>query len=169
MKKFILFKAIAVLAFFACALGAIAATDYFSFDGIYYELMTYSDGSGVLTVKNNGSYNTYSGVVNIPDTVYYNGTWYPVVSIGYQAFKNSTGLTAVTIPEGVTMLLNESFAGCTSLTSITLPSTMSSIYNNAFAGCTSLTSITCMRETAKSFNANNFDASTYANATLYVP
>lgn len=169
MKKIFLFKAIALLMLLACALGASAATETFSSGGIYYQLTTYSDGRGVLSVQNNGSFNTYSGVVNIPDTVYYNGNYYPVTSIGYQAFKNCTGLTAVTIPEGVTMLMNESFAGCTALTKITLPSTMYTIYNNAFVGCTNLTSITCLRETAKSFDANNFDQSTYANATLYVP
>ena len=169
MKKQLLFKAFAMLAFLACALGASAATAEFSKDGIYYQLTTYSDGSGVLTVQNSGSFNTYSGVVNIPDSVVYNNVYYPVTGIGYQAFKNCTRLTGVTIPEGVMMLLNESFAGCTSLTKITLPSTMYSIYNNAFTGCTSLTSVTCLSETAQTFNANNFDTSTYANATLYVP
>ncbi len=169
MKRIILSTTIALVALLTCALSASAATTTFSKDGIYYQLTTYSDGSGVLTVQNNGSFNTYSGVVNIPDSVQYENVLYPVTGIGYQAFKNCTGLTAVTIPEGVTMLLNESFAGCTSLTSITLPSTMVSIYNSAFVGCTHLTSITCLRETAKSFSSNNFDASTYANATLYVP
>ena len=169
MKRIYLFKAIALVAFLACALCASAATTTFSKDGIYYQLTTYSDGRGVLTVQNNGSFNTYSGVVHIPDSVAYNGVSYPVTGIGYQAFKDCTRLTGVTIPEGVTMLLNESFAGCTSLTKITLPSTMYSIYNYAFTGCTSLTSVTCLSETARSFNANNFDETTYANATLYVP
>ena len=169
MKKKLLFRAFALLALLMCALAAGAATENFSKNGIYYQLTTYSDGRGVLSVMNNGSFNTYSGVVNIPDSVQYNGVYYPVTGIGYQAFKNCTHLTGVTIPEGVMMLLNESFAGCTSLTKITLPSTMYAIYNNAFAGCTALTSITCLSETAESFNANNFDTSTYANATLYVP
>ena len=169
MKRIYLFKAIALVAFLACALCASAATATFSKDGIYYQLTTYSDGRGVLTVQNNGSFNTYSGVVHIPDSVTYNDVSYPVTGIGYQAFKDCTRLTGVTIPEGVTMLLNESFAGCTSLTKITLPSTMYSIYNYAFTGCTSLTSVTCLSETARSFNANNFDETTYANATLYVP
>ncbi len=150
-------------------MGASAASETFSIDGIYYQLTTYSDGRGVLTVQNNGSFNTYSGVVNIPDSVYYSSKWYPVVGIGYQAFKNCTDLKVVTIPEGVTMLLNESFAGCTALTRITLPSTMTSIYNNAFTGCSNLISITCMRDDPVTFNANNFDASTYANAELIVP
>ena len=169
MKKLLLFRAIALLAFLTCALGASADRVNFSKDGMYFQLTTYTDGSGVITIENSGSFNTYSGVVNIPDTVYYEGKYYPVTGIGYQAFKNCSGLTAVTIPEGVTMLLNESFAGCTSLTSITLPSTLTSIYNNAFTGCTNLTSITSMNGNPRTFNSNNFDASTYANATLKVP
>ncbi|MBQ6167433.1 MAG: leucine-rich repeat protein [Muribaculaceae bacterium] len=168
-KNSLLLRLLTFVAFLTCVVGVRAATENFSSNGIYYQLRTYSDGSGVLTVENNGSFNTYSGVVNIPDTVYYNGGYYPVTGIGYQAFKGCTGLTAVTIPEGVTMLLNESFAGCTSLTRITLPSTMTAIYNYAFTGCTNLQFITCMRETAESFNSNNFDASTYASAVLMVP
>jgi hypothetical protein len=169
MKKNYLFKAIALVAILTCALSASAATTTFTKNGITYQLTTYSDDSGVLSVQNKGYFNSYSGVVNIPDSVEYGDRLYPVTGIGYQAFKNCTSLTAVTIPEGVSMLLNESFAGCTSLTKITLPSTMYSIYNNAFTGCTGLTSITCLSETARSFNANNFDTSTYSNATLYVP
>ena len=169
MKKIYLFKAITLVAILTCALSASAATTTFTKNGITYQLTTYSDGSGVLSVQNKGYFNSYSGVVNIPDSVEYGDRLYPVTGIGYQAFKNCTSLTGVTIPEGVSMLLNESFAGCTSLTKITLPSTMYSIYNNAFTGCTGLTSITCLSETARSFNANNFDTSTYSNATLYVP
>lgn len=169
MKKKLLLKAIALLAFLTCALGASADRINFDRDGICYLLTTYDDGTGAITVENGGSFNTYSGIVNIPDTVYYEGAYYPVVGIGYQAFKDCTGLTAVTIPEGVTMLLNESFAGCTSLTNITLPSTLTSIYNNAFVGCTNLASITCMNPNPRSFSSNNFDESTYASATLRVP
>lgn len=169
MKKSLLFRGLVLLALLTCAIGASAATESFTRDGIYYQLTTYSDGSGVVSVMNNGSFNTYSGVVNIPDSVYYNGLMYPVVSVGYQAFKNCTGLTAVTIPEGVRMLMNECFAGCTALTRITLPSTLSAIYNSTFTGCTSLRYITSMRETAASFNSNNFDANTYATAILMVP
>ena len=169
MKKLLLFKTLAVLALLSSALGAKAANETFLSDGIYYQLTTYSDGSGVLTVENKGYFNSYSGVVNIPDSVYYNGVYYPVTGIGYQAFKGCTGLTGVTIPEGVMMLLNESFAGCTQLTSITLPSTMTSIYNNAFVGCTQLSLIMCMNPNPRSFSSNNFDESTYSNATLIVP
>ena len=169
MKKLLLFRSLALLALLTCVASANAEDVYFSSNGIYYRLTTYSDGSGVITVQNNGSFNTYSGEVHIPDSVFYSGKYYPVTGIGYQAFKDCTGLTVVTIPEGVEMLLNEAFAGCTSLEHITLPSTLTSIYNNAFTGCTNLVWIQCLRETAKSCSANNFDASTYANVKLYVP
>ncbi len=169
-KTSLLFRLFVLVAALSCALDASAdSTVKFSSDGIYYELRMYDDGHGVVSVENNGSFNTYSGIVNIPDSVKYNNVYYPVTCIGYQAFKNCTGLTAVTIPEGVEMLMNESFAGCSSLTLITLPSTMYTIYNNAFTGCTNLSMVMCLRETARSCNVNNFDSSTYANAKLFVP
>lgn len=155
------------------ALACLVAANVWAYDGvqngIYFSVTDYDDGSGVATVENNGTVGTYSGQVNIPATVTYNSKTYPVVGIGYQAFKGCTGLTRVIIPEGVTMMLNEAFSGCSALTEVTLPSTMYSIYNNVFAGCTALTSVTCLREDARSCNANNFDAATYQNATLYVP
>ena len=169
MKKNFLFRALALLALLACAAVASAESVNFSYQGMYYCLTTYSSGTGVVSVENNGSFNTYSGTVNIPDSVPYNGKYYPVTSIGFQAFKGCTGLTVVTLPEGVEMLMNECFAGCTSLRHITLPSTIYSIYNNAFIGCTNLDWITCLSKTPRSCNTNNFDANTYAHTRLYVP
>ena len=137
-------------------------------EGMYFNVTEYSDGSSVASVQNKGSFNTYSGNVVIPDSITYNGKRVPVIGIGYQAFKDCVNLTSVLIPEGVTMMLNEAFAGCTSLQAITLPSTMTSIYNNVFTG-TNLSEITCLMANPRVCNENNFDASTYANAGLYVP
>ena len=156
-----------VIACLTCFHTAVAYDT--AIDGIYYDITEYSDGSAVALVANNGSENTYSGFVFIPATINYNNKDVPVTGVGYQAFKNCTGLTGISIPEGATMLLNEAFAGCTGLTSITLPSTMCSIYNNAFKGCTGLTDVICMRLDAKTCNENNFDDATYANATLHIP
>ena len=141
----------------------VSAYDFYS-GGIYYGI-----GSTGVTVENKGSFNTYSGNVTIPETVTYGGTTYNVVGIGYQAFKNCTGLTNVTIPKTVYMMLNEAFSGCTSLTTIILPSSLTSMYNNVFVGCTGLKSIYVRRTTPASANTNNFSASTYSSATLYVP
>ncbi len=146
-------------------MGATQASAYDFYTGGFY----YSIGSNGVTVENKGSFNTYSGDVAIPEKVTYGGTTYNVVGIGYQAFKNCTGLTGVSIPKTVYLLLNESFSGCTKLTSIVLPSSITSIYNDAFVGCTALKSIYVMRKTPASCNTNNFSSSTYTSATLYVP
>ena len=50
--------------------------------------------------------------------------------------------TSVTIPNGVTTIVESAFAGCRSLTSITIPNSVTSIEWVAFQGCSSLTSIT---------------------------
>ena len=93
MKKSLLLKAIALLAFFTCAMGANADRINFDRDGICYLLTTYDDGTGAITVDNGGSFNTYSGVVNIPDTV---------TSIGEYAFLECKKLKSLDIPDSVT-------------------------------------------------------------------
>ena len=56
-------------------------------------------------------------------------------------YNDCTGLTSITIPEGVTSIGEETFSGCSSLTSITIPESVTSIDWHAFSGCSSLTSI----------------------------
>ena len=62
--------------------------------------------------------------------------------IGQSAFRGCTGLTSVTIPGSVTTINQDAFNGCTSLTTVTLLTGLTSIGGRAFAGCTRLTSIT---------------------------
>ncbi len=62
--------------------------------------------------------------------------------VGSYAFYQYTPLTSVTLPDGVSFILNYAFYGCTGLTSITIPSGVTSIANYVFAGCTGLASIT---------------------------
>ena len=165
MNKLIYFKTLAAIV--ACFALAMPASAYdFTRNGIYYQIN--SDQTSV-TVQNNGSFNTYSGDVVIPPTVVYNELTYTVTSIGYQAFKDCTDLTSVRLPENVVYILNEAFMNCSSLTSITIPSSVVSMYQNIFKGCTSLETVNCQWPTARSTNTNNFDASTYAIATLNVP
>ncbi len=65
-----------------------------------------------------------------------------LTTIGYNAFRGCTGLTAITIPENVTSIGNAAFDGCTGLTSIDIPNSVTSIGIGAFFSCTGLTSIT---------------------------
>jgi hypothetical protein len=65
-----------------------------------------------------------------------------IIRIGYGAFQNCTGLTSITIPNGVTEIGSGVFLGCTGLTSITIPDGVTKIGGSTFSGCTGLTSIT---------------------------
>ena len=57
------------------------------------------------------------------------------------AFSDCSGLTSVTIPDGVTSIGNGVFSGCSGLTSITIPDSVTSIGSYAFYNCIWLTRI----------------------------
>ena len=64
------------------------------------------------------------------------------VQIAGEAFRDCTGLTYITIPDGITVISSYAFAGCKNLDSITIPESVTSIASCAFGGCSSLMSIT---------------------------
>ena len=96
-------------------------------DGIYYNF------SGTNAEVTNGD-ELYTGSVVIPETVMYNGTAYPVTSIGESAFYNCSGLTSVDVPNSVTSIGGYAFYGCSNLKSIYLPC-VTSISGYAFYRC----------------------------------
>ena len=63
-------------------------------------------------------------------------------SILYGAFSDCSGLTSITIPDGVTSIGIYAFGDCSGLTSIVIPDSVTSIEQWAFEGCSELTSIT---------------------------
>ncbi|MDE5574400.1 MAG: leucine-rich repeat protein [Bacteroidales bacterium] len=65
-----------------------------------------------------------------------------MTSIGSSAFFGCSGLTSVTIPEGVTTIEYRTFYACSGLTSVTIPESVTSIGSSAFGDCTGLTSVT---------------------------
>ena len=102
--------------------------DGWSFDngnGLYFFIDSEA-GTAVLTnseMKSEGSTkgaNSYSGNIDIPETVTFNGNIYPVVGIQEYAFYNSTGLRTVAIPASITSIGSQAFSGCTGLEAITV-------------------------------------------------
>ena len=125
----------------AILLPTLATAHDFEVDGIYYNI-----NGNVATVTYKGSYETeytneYSGFVVIPTTVTYNGTTYPVTSIGFAAFEDCTGLTSIDIPNSVTSIGGWAFSRCTGLTSIDIPNSVTSISIGTFRYCSGLTGI----------------------------
>ena len=86
--------------------------------------------------------NEYTGIVVIPETITYNGKTYNVTNIGEYAFRDCSGLTSVTIPNGVTSIGDYAFYNCSGLTSVTIANSVTSIGGFAFTSCTRLTSVT---------------------------
>lgn len=94
-------------------------------DGLYFFIDSQA-GTAVLTNREmkdegtTGGANSYSGNIDIPETVTFNGNIYPVVGIQEYAFYNSTGLRTVAIPASITSIGSEAFSGCTGLEAITV-------------------------------------------------
>ena len=139
--------------------GINAFADEVEIDGIWYNLVAKTKQAEV-TSKSEG----YSGVVNIPETVTYNGVIYDVTSIGDEAFYNCTGLTSVTIGNSVTSIGNMAFLDCSELTSINVEvgnttydsrndcnAIIETATNTLIAGCKNTTipsSVTCIGDYA---------------------
>ena len=148
-------------------------------DGIKYQLQ--EDGTFTVVAK------SYSGEIVIPSSIDYNGEATAVTSIAANAFKDCTGLTAVTIPSSITSIATNAFSGCTNLTKVTLNSNAvasnTSYYSNlktifgaqvteyvlgedvtsighyAFRSCTRLTSVT-IPESVTSIGSSAFEGCT---------
>ena len=82
--------------------------------------------------------NSYSGSVNIPQTIQYNGEDYLVTSIGEYAFYKSKNLIDVTIPNSIEKIGWEAFRQCNSLNEIHIPNSVKEIGGDAFLECKTL-------------------------------
>ena len=84
----------------------------------------------------------YSGAVEVPASIIYQGTEFRVNEIEEQAFYGASDMTSVVLPAGITLIPPYTFQDCTSLGAVTIPSTVTEIGSNAFAYCESLPEIT---------------------------
>ena len=114
-------RLIMAVAIMMLSLQAMAYDFYYTYQGrtLYYNIT--SENTVAVTYRGpySSSGNNYvSGDVVIPTTVIRNGTTYSVTSIGYRAFRGCSGLTSITIPNGVTSIGEKAFEGCSGLTTL---------------------------------------------------
>lgn len=131
----------ALIAVLISILGFVNCEAYdFSYNGIYYNI-NHITGTAEVTYAD-GYYNSYSGQIVIPSSVNYNGRTYEVGGIGESAFRNCSGLSAVTIGENVTTIGKRAFLNCTSLSAVEIPGAVTEVGDYAFAQCDNLEEVT---------------------------
>lgn len=118
-------------------------------------LTTLTIPSTVTSIGNSAFANTYSltsmtipdNVVTFGNEVFRNSGVSDVTlgngisSIGSNTFNYCANLTTVTLGNGITSIGEQAFMWCENLTSINIPATLTSLAKNAFAYCENLTSI----------------------------
>lgn len=87
------------------------------------------------------NYTKPTGNMVLPSSVYYQGSYYTVKTIGNETFFDCIGLTSITIPQSVSSIESYAFDRCTGLTSITIPQSVTSMGENPFLRCSNLAHI----------------------------
>lgn len=104
----------------------------FEADGYYFNITDETNKEVEVTYKSE-SYNSYSGVANIPEKVNYNDNLYTITAIGQRAFNNCHELLSVTIPNTVTTIEGKAFLACENLLSVTMGAALTEIGTDAFS------------------------------------
>ncbi len=129
-------------------------------DGINYIL---TDENMTATVHTPKDGLVYSGDMVIPQTVTTGGKTYTVTSIGYGAFSNCSGLTAITIPDTVKTIGDRAFYS-TGIKNLTIGEGVTSIGASAFPY--NIENVVCLAKEEPAANKRSF--SNQQNTYLYV-
>ena len=113
------------------AAASIARAEVIILDGITYSLDKEKQEACLTEGANRDT-------VVIPDFIVDGDAKYPVTTIGKEAFRNSSTLTAITIGKKVYTIGTSAFQGCKQLISVTIPGNVSEIGKTAFYNCTGL-------------------------------
>ena len=141
--------------------GSYQENNFIMSSTVYADEMQYSVGNSTYSyvIEDDGTVTLtrYSGTdtdIVIPKSI--DGKM--VTSIGFLAFSGCSGLTSITIPEGVTSIAVGAFEGCSGLTSISIPEGVTSIGFLAFSECSGLTTIKVDSNNKKYDSRNNCNA-----------
>lgn len=125
-----------IIAVVLCVSALFVPMHAFVVDGFNYEI------TGSNKVALIAMWPTYSGNVNVPQTITYNNVSYTVTEIGDGAFRNAEFLTSVTLCSTIVKIGASAFENCIKLESVKIPSNVAEMGSRVFAGCTSLASVT---------------------------
>jgi len=126
-------KLLFVLTFLFAVHGVGKAHD-FVYNKVYYSKL--SDNSVAVVSPSQAD---YSGDIEIPMTVRYDGVEYRVTIIDKGAFQVSN-ITSVSLPNSIVEIRENAFSGCKKLSGITIPESVLAIADNAFNNCDNMKS-----------------------------
>ncbi len=86
----------------------------FSYNNIYYKVISYEERSVGVTKKEKGE-TPYYGDIEIPRTVSHNGCRFNVIEIDNNAFHQCSQICSVSIPDSIIEIKKNAFWGCTGL------------------------------------------------------
>ena len=106
-----------------------------------YSLTYQYNTDGTLSIT--GYTGTAQGALVLPDTI----DGIAVTTVNSFAFRNCTGFTSLSLPEGLTVIGSSAFEGCTGLSGdLTLPESVVRVDSGAFSGCTGFTGSLTLNE-----------------------
>ena len=114
-------------------------------DGIFYALKSTPSSKKVKVIGTPAGRAPYSGIVEIPEKIHFNGADYYVIEIGDSAFYH-----------------------CAKLKSVVVPSTISSVGKKAFAQCGALSAIYCFKGIPNVTQCDTTALDSTYTCTLYV-
>lgn len=119
IQKRLVILILIIITLLCVGISVYASDDVFTYDdyGDYYVITGY-----------NGE---LSGNIVIPST--HNGL--PVYEIGEYAFDGCTGITGITVEDGIEVIWDGAFANCTSLESVVIPDSVLSMEQGVFYNC----------------------------------
>lgn len=117
---------------------AVADVTKIKVDGITYIIWNFSSGTyAEVCAPDEGD---YTGHIEIPEKIEYEGEEYPVQSIGAYAFCYDK-ITSITMPNSIREIRINAFLSCNNLTEIKIPASVEEIGVAVFQGCTALKNV----------------------------
>ena len=116
MKRTLITFIVTLAALFAATPYAVAYDC--EVDGIHYSRISATEVEVTNKVFSDQNHAAYTGTINIPATITYNGKTFNVVSIGDYAFRDCASITSITIPNTITAIKSFAFFNCSPMTSV---------------------------------------------------